>query len=165
MALIPAPSRNARSALPVLFAFVLSCMLFYGYSVSSNSGTFRLSNPIGSNHDSAGSSSNANPSISVSISVVTLTQTVTPIAAPTTTTRPAPTRTRKLPSGTPRNRRPPTNLDPPLYKPTATDGPPPVVDPFPLMALSDGPPPAIPAYNVPRYAAPLDLLKIKENKC
>ncbi|KAK0631959.1 hypothetical protein B0T14DRAFT_502835 [Immersiella caudata] len=152
MALIPAHSRNARSALPVLFAFVLSCMLFYGYSVSSNSGAFRLSNPIGSNHDSpgGGGSSNANPSISVSISVVTLTQTVTPIVAPTTKSRPTPTRTRKLPSGTPRNRRPPTNLDPPLYKPSATDGPPPVVDPFPFMALSDGPPPPIPAYNVPR---------------
>ncbi|KAK0657368.1 hypothetical protein B0T16DRAFT_452839 [Cercophora newfieldiana] len=151
MSMIPAQSRTARSAVPVLFAFLLSCMLFYGYSVSSNSGAFRLSNPIGNNHDSSSTpegSSHANPNAAVSIQVVTVTHTVTPDVAPTAKARP--TRTRKITSGTPRNRRPPTDHDPPIYKPSATNGPPPVVDPFPLMALSDGPPPPIPAYNVPR---------------
>jgi len=153
MALIPTHSRYTRSAMPVLFAFVLSCMLFYGYSVSSNSGTFRLSNPIGSGGIGTNpEGSNSSPSVSVSVSIVTLTQTVTPTGT-ATRTRSALAKTRKPPpTGTPRNRRPPTNLNPPIYKPAATDGPAPVLDPFPLLALSDGPPPPIPEYNVPRYA-------------
>lgn len=36
------------------------------------------------------------------------------------------------------------------YKPTPTFAPPPVVDPFPLLATSTADPPPIPKYNVPR---------------
>ncbi|KAK3331176.1 hypothetical protein B0H66DRAFT_465701 [Apodospora peruviana] len=48
------------------------------------------------------------------------------------------------------DRRPPTTHAPPKYKPTPTWAPPPVVDPFPLLANSAARPPPIPHYNMPR---------------
>lgn len=48
------------------------------------------------------------------------------------------------------HRRPTNTFAPPKYKPTPTWTPEPVIDPFPLLALSTAAPPPIPPYNAPR---------------
>ncbi|KAK3317944.1 hypothetical protein B0H66DRAFT_555865 [Apodospora peruviana] len=138
MVLLPLNLRVPRSLLIIFFAFSLSFVLFYGYSISSNSPFFES--------ESSASFSNAITTI------ITAAPTTTPSPIPiqhTATAAPVALKPTTSP-GPPINRRPPSTHAPPKYKPSPVYAPPPVTDPFPLLATSTASPPPIPAYNVPR---------------